>query len=295
MPPRWLCLLIVMFWLACNGWLFWHDLLPQVVPGQPPPYTIDLVEEAQVRRPVTSWTVYRDDRKVLDVSTSIEHPERDVFELTARYEPAASAAAMPVNGGRLQRMTSVYRVNAAGNLLGIDVRIEGVSEGPLALLHDRFTSTVTGEVKRGRLHTVRRFELKGGQESRIELPEAAAPRGAAVLLPLHPVKRLRGLSPGQSWQMTVLDPLAGLAAVREMTGEARVARCRVRPDVEPFSRGSLREVPCLVIDCTGEDMDGSIWIRQDNGLVVCQKITLDKTHWELYQERTISPRKASGK
>ena len=24
MPPRWLCLIIVLFWLACNGWLFWH-------------------------------------------------------------------------------------------------------------------------------------------------------------------------------------------------------------------------------------------------------------------------------
>ena len=50
MPPRAVCLAILLFWLGVNGYLLYHDLLPRLAPGQAPPYTIDLVEEAQVQR-----------------------------------------------------------------------------------------------------------------------------------------------------------------------------------------------------------------------------------------------------
>src|SRR5215213_6863957 len=107
MPPRWLCVLIVAAWLLLTGWLFYDELLPRLLPGQPPPVTIDLVEEAQVRRVATLWTVYQDDRKVCVVRTRIEHPRRDLFEMIAEFplgeahrEAVAHALAASCVGGR---------------------------------------------------------------------------------------------------------------------------------------------------------------------------------------------------
>src|SRR5262245_38416076 len=51
MPSRIVCLGIILVWLGFNGWLFFRDLLPRLMPGQPPPYTIDIVEETKTRRP----------------------------------------------------------------------------------------------------------------------------------------------------------------------------------------------------------------------------------------------------
>src|SRR5262245_30756348 len=64
MPSRWACLTIVLCWLGLNGYLLYHDLLPRLLPGQPPPYTIDLVEEAQTRRPATDWSVLHEGEPV---------------------------------------------------------------------------------------------------------------------------------------------------------------------------------------------------------------------------------------
>ena len=87
MPPRWLCLLIIAAWLLLNGWLFYHDMLPQMLPGEVPVLAIDLVEEAQAKRPPTSWTVYHNDREAFTMRMSVEHPRREVFEMTAIYTP----------------------------------------------------------------------------------------------------------------------------------------------------------------------------------------------------------------
>src|SRR5262249_22602748 len=101
MPPRWLCVLIVLSWLLLTGWLLYDELLPRLLPGQAPPVTIDLVEEARTMRLTTSWRVRQDDRPVCTVRTHIEHPRRDLFEMIADFplgEAYASAAAA-VGGG----------------------------------------------------------------------------------------------------------------------------------------------------------------------------------------------------
>ncbi|MBX3438042.1 MAG: hypothetical protein KF861_11170, partial [Planctomycetaceae bacterium] len=64
MPPRWLSLLIVACWLVLNSWLFYRELLPRLLPGQPPPLTVDLVEEAQTRRISTVWSVLQNGKDV---------------------------------------------------------------------------------------------------------------------------------------------------------------------------------------------------------------------------------------
>src|SRR5437879_3167651 len=57
MPSRWVCLSIVAFWLAPTGWLFWTDVLPELTPGQPPPFTIDLLDEVNQKYSEALWMV----------------------------------------------------------------------------------------------------------------------------------------------------------------------------------------------------------------------------------------------
>src|SRR5215217_7475944 len=100
MPPRWLCLLILLFWTGFNGWLFFDDLLPRLLPHQPPPYTIDLTEEAQLRRPYIEWIVLCDDKQVFRAQTSVAHPgyqdksQHDVFEMKSKFIPVGPVGAM---------------------------------------------------------------------------------------------------------------------------------------------------------------------------------------------------------
>jgi hypothetical protein len=283
MPPRWLCILIILCWLSLNGWLFWQELLPQVLPGQPPPFSIDLVEEAQTERIPTTWTVEHNGREAFLAKTRIEHPHRDVFELVADYRPV-KAADVSAYGIRLSKMFSTYRVNSGGDLLGLEVHYEGTPEFPLPFLQGQFEITIAGEVESGRLKPTLSVTAGGHKKQGVPMTELEVGRGGAVLLPLHPVKRLRGLKPGQTWRTVILDPIPdSIVAVQGLTGEARVVTARVRSWVELFSWGRRTDVPCLVIDYEGDRVKVSTWVSHDDGAVLCQEAKLGSVQWSLYR------------
>jgi len=94
MPPRWLAVLIVAAWICLTGWLLRRELLPRLMPGQPPPLTIDLAEEAQTKRSSIAWTVMQNGKEVGVARTRIEHPRHDRFELIAEF-PCAAASSTP--------------------------------------------------------------------------------------------------------------------------------------------------------------------------------------------------------
>src|SRR5262249_52374193 len=140
---------------------------------------------------------------------------RDTFALVAEFpskEVGVKGEGVFTNGLRVSRMTSEYRVNAAGDLLRFEVRFTATAQFAESLPADlgiplakEFTAVVRGEVDAGRLTLTR--ELPAGDEMR-QLSETtlAVGRGAALLLPLHPLKRQRGLSPGQRWRTVLIDP-----------------------------------------------------------------------------------------
>jgi hypothetical protein len=306
MPPRWLSLAIILFWLVVTSFLVWHDLLPQWLPGQPPPYTIELVEEARNDRPAILWAVLEDGVKVARARTRITHPSRsrDVFELRADITPDKRDTPFSVNGILVNELKSTYRVNSAGDLLGLSVHIDGKIDlsqplfayllrllgGAVGKVETGLVLNIEGTVENGWMTPHLQGKLHGlplaSKKLARDLPTVEVPRGGAVLLPLHPVNRLRGLKPGQTWQMRILDPLGDSLSAYRLPGDeqdARILRARVRPKEEYYTHGRFREVPCLVIDYEGE-MQATTWVARDNGLVMAQEATLDKNRWVMYRE-----------
>jgi hypothetical protein len=181
-------------------------------------------------------------------------------------------------------MASRYRVNSAGDLLGLSVEVEaaphlfGITG---AALNARFG----GDVEDGRLALQLSAEM-GGRKFRRDFPQVKVPAGGSVLLPMHPVNRLRGLRRGEAWNMRVFDPLAAVkAAVLGEEPELALVRARVRPDYEELSGGQRKGTPCLVIDCEGDGLKTSTWVAKERGLVLCQEATLDNQRWTMYRDR----------
>ena len=294
MPPRWLSILIVAVWLLFSGRLVVRDLLPRLMPGQPPPYSIDLVEEVRNGRGHVDWTVVHDGKSVFESRTRILHPEHDVFEMTAKFVPLEKGERVALHGMLVRELASTYRVTAAGDLLGVSVRVVGTPQlaQTIRLLGDTdFQITIDGTVKSNRLEPRVRLGIGEKDVREFALPGVVVRRGGSVLLPLHPVNRITGLSPGQKWQMTVLDPLGdSLAALQGGGGELRILRAHVRDEpaefVAPVSKhGKIRKpVPCLVIDYEGDDFTASTWVECERGLVMCQEATIGGDRWLMFRE-----------
>jgi hypothetical protein len=284
MPPRWVCLGIVAFWLVANGWLFWNDLWPQLEPGQPPAFEIDLVQEVQAARPPVLWTVWqgvgKDRRKVFKGETRTRHPQRGVYELVATYTTPGGYHEARVSGWTVRRMRSRYTVNEKGELLGLAVDVEGPLLGFETSVHIR------GEVRGGKLAPELRANV-GTREVNARLPEVEVARNGSVLLPLHPVDRLRGLRPGQSWRMPALDPLkdslGGLKALG-LPEEPSVIRARVRPQPELLTEERYVAVPCLVVDYESEDLTVHTWVQQGTGLVLKQEGKVGNDTWVIVRQ-----------
>ena len=122
-----LCLAIVAFWLGTNGWLFYHDIWPRWRPGQPPPMTIDLIQEARKSEDFVPWTVTQNGRPVFAAKTSIRRVGPDTFDLVAEYYRRRDQAPARVFIATIERMRSRYRVTSDGRLLGLGMTAEGAA------------------------------------------------------------------------------------------------------------------------------------------------------------------------
>ena len=69
MPPRWLSAAILLAWAASAVWLFRVEIWPTLEPNAPPPFTIDLVDEAQTETRPISWRVKLNDQRVIVART----------------------------------------------------------------------------------------------------------------------------------------------------------------------------------------------------------------------------------
>jgi hypothetical protein len=290
MPSRWLSLVIVAFWLATTGWLFWKDIWPDWQPGQPPPFDYDLVEEVQKPEKMKAyWFVTRNDQTVFRATTWVQyHSDDDSFTLCADYKAFSgipNARAVPLGPLQAKRMTSMYRISRDKQLRMLEAKIEAALQVPW--LHDKTVEgSLLGEVRHDSLFT--HYRLQTHDPPRLlegDLPPVTVSHYGAVLMPLHPVNRIKGLHPGQSWRMPLVDPFRDAFAgvnLPGMTSGVRYLNARVLP--ESLVLPGEKAIPCLVIEYEGEDVSARTWVAEDSNLVQRQEATLDDVRWVIQRD-----------
>jgi hypothetical protein len=290
MPARHHILIILAFWVATMGWLFFRDLKPLMTRGEPPPFTIDLADEASAK--VVAWTVLKKappkkarakDGRVLEryqnrgyANTWVKYREADdTFEVSGQFKLWS--------GDRKdqkpdQVVESMYRVSRAGELQEIRANVTASLFGFEVVGH------VKGEVK-DRLFNPH-FEISS-KDSGINLSRDLSPvevsAHGSVLNPLQPLNRLPKLRMAQHWTMPLVDPLADAltAAVHRQAVPVRYLDVEVLPQILTLPELILDNalyprrggIPCLVIDYAGDDISARTWVRELDGLVFRQEVT----------------------
>ncbi len=285
MPTRWLTLLIVLFWLTTSVMLFRQSYWPYLQPNSPPPFAINLLDEASSPADV-HWKVLHNGKQVLTAQTAIQHrPHENDFILRAVFKPfTAQPPNRPLEpqSMKIEGMTSEYRVNPEGQLLGLKVELAvtytviGLTKPPVENL---VAVAVEGDVTNGQFAGRYQFEFQGiVHKGKLE-PVPVAAQGS-VLMPMHPVTYVRGLRPGQTWRVPSIDPLAALvpAGRPDSTLNAKVLRETQR------LKWNGKEVDCLVIEYTNEEMSAHTWVRREDDVVLRQEVTLSGDTWVMERE-----------
>jgi hypothetical protein len=313
MPPRWLCCVIVLFWLATTGWLFWHDLRPLFLPSEPPMFHVDLVEEVHKSgNPLkTNWSVERQDKQqpkpapVFRASTWVDHKDQDTYTLHAELDASKDPSYQPVFVGKyfkIKKMSSAYRVTRSGQLRSllatVTVHLEWSSSPLLQFFesksdlfqkdpsYESLKLEISGEVREGQFfaHCSVGPELPNTHPiMQFDLPPATVSSTGSVLMPLHPVDRIRGLRLGQSWRQPLVDPLRD--ALPHVSGGMRWLHARVRPQPEVLKLNG-GETRCLVIEYTNDEDEtvARTWVEEDGERVLQQEAILEDIHWIMKRE-----------
>src|SRR5581483_9559038 len=96
MPPRLLCVLIVVLWIASTSWLVMRDILPRIRAEEPPAFAVNIVDEAPKRFPMqTRWSVYQKDDRIGRLLTWVEYDSRDdIYRIKGdlEFDPKQPAA-----------------------------------------------------------------------------------------------------------------------------------------------------------------------------------------------------------
>jgi hypothetical protein len=287
MPPRSITLAILVFWVGMTAWLLQREIWPRIAPGSPPAFEVALLDGSRtaetrtpwrmVRRPITPATQNDNRGAITQVMTWVTAGPDDTLILHAApearrfpFEPGLRVFAPAV-------IASSYRVTREGRMLGFTVEVQLPAALPIALGAQK--GTFEGEV-RDRICTIR-WE-SGSQSSRNRGSEqvAVSPNGV-VLLPLHPLYRMGGLSPGRTWSVWLLDPVASTSP--GASPQLTPVNASVLPDLQPLQSASGRVKECRVIEYEGKDISGQTWVDPE-GPVLKVVFRLGNEEWEINRE-----------
>ncbi len=287
MPSRSVTLAILAFWAATTAWLVWRDVWPRLAPGEPPPFSLTLLDGSRPTVIPGRWRAVRhspgdDEPARYLINTNVAHePATDTFELQARM-----AKLSPPDFPRVlhvDSVTSTYRVARAGanflRLTGFSAEVDFIS--PLAPALGR-RGSFTGEV-RDRVCT-----LSWQQESTLDRSRGEqqldVPHNGVVLLPLHPVDQLRGLTPGRRWSVWLVDPVSSTALLSAGPLVVSVS-ARVLAGTEELSMHGGRRRECRVVEYEGGDnVSGRIWVDASNDQVVKMTFRVEGSDWEITRD-----------
>jgi hypothetical protein len=216
MPPRLVCLALLLYWSAAVTGLITRDLLPQLSTANAPDFRA-LVPAGEGAGP-TRWTVEVMDepafpeslRTIGDAITrSSRGPDGGVhltsevrFDAKGLLRNTPLAAKTDVKLG--MAIASTYEVDPSGNLrtFHMGVKYDGDREGLDVL-------TVDGALKNRAIEITTRGPLPALNRT---LTFPYTPR-SLVQDALGPVDRLPGLHVGQRWETRIVSPLPGRADV----------------------------------------------------------------------------------
>jgi hypothetical protein len=197
MPPRFVILAIIAFWLATTAWLIYRDVLPPLQSGDPPPYSIDLADEVSAQ--TISWRVLRTGEEIGTVRTVVRRQPDRTFALEGDFRPLKALEILVID---IKQLRSRYTVTRGGDLRTLATQLQIVAGGKAIEV------VVDGKVDNGMFTPLIRVE--GTDVTRFPLlnlrPVPVGGNGN-VLNPMHPLNRLRGLRAGQHWVQPVFDPL----------------------------------------------------------------------------------------
>lgn len=306
--------IIVVFWLATTGWLFWHDLLPRWQAGEPPLFHPDFVDEVHKSgTPLgTNWVVERQDKghtppyPVFRASTSVTYDkDQDVYSLNASLDGTNDPRFQPVTVLKLfkvNKITSTYSVNRSGQLLSLEAEVIVRLDWNLPHLFmasrdpfpkdsssNQFTLKIWGEVRDQQFFAHcsadvgQAFPPDLRKPLQMDLPPVAVSYKGSVLMPLHPLNHIRGLRLGQSWRQPLIDPLRD--ALPGFSGGVRWLNARVLPQSQILKLEDS-QIRCLVIEYTNDENEvmGRTWVEQDGERVLQQEAILEGIRWIMKRE-----------
>lgn len=288
MPSRWLSAAIVAFWLSTTGWLLYQEIWPLLQADQSPPFTIALEDEVHTQQTHIRWDVLYNDRLYMHAETWVAYnPADDTFSLNAQVRPrqdlrtADDASGDPFGGlVQIRRLLSVYRVARNGDLRAVsfDFAAEANFHG-LAL---PFEGSFTGQVRDGALRSHLRAEsvLFAGKDLDTDLEPVAVSSHGSVLSPLHPLNRIKGLRPGRTWRLPLVDPLSkAFAALQQKylpgltpdDGDREIVlTAQVLPRTQTLTWNNS-PAECFIIDYQGDDVTAQTWVQVGTNFVLRQE------------------------
>jgi hypothetical protein len=297
MPPRFITLAIIAFWLAMVGLFVYGEVWPRLRPSEPLLFPVDVVDEAGQghRSDEPKYYVFKNGSGgyLADLDWDY-HPEDDSFEskcvlnlhwtgVTEAPRPEGPAWLPQVHNVRL---TSAYRLTRNGELKAIasttEYRLVAEADDQSKL---EVKAVVGGEPRAGRLvpHLELTFPELAGPAPKFgplditafdrDTESVAVSTRGTVLNPLHPPRRFANVSPGQRWRVTMIDPLAlpGLVAPLDAARGGALRRAgidagagayvldvRVLPELDIIDWRGGNQVPCHVIQCSADGPVGPI-------------------------------------
>jgi hypothetical protein len=270
MPPRFLTIAIIAFWLSMTGWTLYKDVWPHFLPDNPPPFTIDLSDEAQPKGPNhIIWSVsVNGEEGAFHLETWVRYlPKEDLFELNSDMWPVLFAGTGIKEIAKFGMISKVV-VSRDGKLVSLNL----ILTPPEPPKNDKVHIQLIGEIKGGLL--IPRILIPDRNIDKTFDPVPIKAHGS-VLNPLQPVNRLPNLKPGQRWRMPVVDPVA--QAFESMVplggGYVRTFDAEVLPELMNLTWKN-EEVACQVIQYTGDDASGKTWVRAKDGLVLQQEVSI---------------------
>lgn len=264
MPSRFLTVVILLFWAVSTGWFFYAEFWPRFRGGDPPPFTIDLADEARRMSPAITWDIIRDGKTVGRVSTTIRYlDDDDSFELTGNVHDLDLGKDSSV---QVAHMSNTYRVTREGRLLSVNTEA-ALRVGMGIELKVYFDGEVVGSTFRSKL----RLESPLGNRT-LELATVPMVNQGSALNPLHPVDRIQGLSLGKSWRIALVDPVHDALANLVPGGQTGVTylQARVLPEYQKLTWEDREEL-CFVIEYSGDAVEARTWVLARDGTVIRQE------------------------